>query len=486
MATCAMDSNGALVIGRPSILSDDNLDEMSTRMHDITNNFHSQLFPAANTQVHEDDHDHDNDNDFDDNGYDGFEDQPGGGTTGTHADADFTTSSLTHRPELQNLQLSSPSRSTRQQSGGARLPVGNGKRDPLANPLALLDPHVSAPAVSRQVRKGKTFILPQQRKSAGGNKNKHLSPSSSLVTSHRPGSHVFAVCNSFQSLFVACNSKTDKSQARQRGFQDVEFLQNPQVAVSGRQARPPTPIVTSSTSKSIWSDNRSDPHADRVDEGADWCGDADDDFGEETAVNADQSHFDYFNGVEQALDAVGLTSSYLQGDHNCSGSGSASLSLSGPNFEDLCRQHITNFLRGADKYARETNLSKRVSEWNAKLEPILLEQEERPEFDIHVYSDRTLRLVSERMDDMERRGIDKSKNKRLKDNREIHFSDIVREAPQYEACRMFLACLQLANLGNVDFIQEDHSQLDFTVQLISDSSNRLRVEEYFAPSMINY
>ncbi len=59
-------------------------------------------------------------------------------------------------------------------------------------------------------------------------------------------------------------------------------------------------------------------------------------------------------------------------------------------FEELCRAHLKEFSKGAEKYAVETQLSKRVSDWQLKLADVLAEEEERPEFDIKTYSERIL------------------------------------------------------------------------------------------------
>jgi condensin-2 complex subunit H2 len=45
-------------------------------------------------------------------------------------------------------------------------------------------------------------------------------------------------------------------------------------------------------------------------------------------------------------------------------------------------------MRGAADYAHETQLSRRVTEWQQRLEPVLREQDGHPNFDIHVYGDR--------------------------------------------------------------------------------------------------
>ncbi len=57
------------------------------------------------------------------------------------------------------------------------------------------------------------------------------------------------------------------------------------------------------------------------------------------------------------------------------------------SYEDFCRHHIDNYLTSAEAFAVETALTRRVSEWKDKLEPILSRQEEAKPFDIHAYGE---------------------------------------------------------------------------------------------------
>lgn len=43
-------------------------------------------------------------------------------------------------------------------------------------------------------------------------------------------------------------------------------------------------------------------------------------------------------------------------------------------YEDLCRLHINAFMSGAEKFTKETNLSRKVDDWRSKLDPILEEE----------------------------------------------------------------------------------------------------------------
>jgi hypothetical protein len=69
--------------------------------------------------------------------------------------------------------------------------------------------------------------------------------------------------------------------------------------------------------------------------------------------------------------------------------------LGAKTFEELCRAHIQAFSKGAEDFALNTQLSDRVSRWQAKLAPILEEEERRSQFDIHKYSSLVIETVQQ-------------------------------------------------------------------------------------------
>ena len=129
------------------------------------------------------------------------------------------------------------------------------------------------------------------------------------------------------------------------------------------------------------------------------------------------------------------------------------------SYEVLCRKYIDNFMRGAENFARETNLSKRVKEWTNKLEPKLKEQEEAPQFDIHQYSDKILNRVS---------GLTADTN----DTSNIPFYEVVKDQSPAEVCRLFLACLQLANLGNINVLPNSDPSKVNSIPATTNSKNK--------------
>jgi Condensin II complex subunit CAP-H2 or CNDH2, C-term len=121
-------------------------------------------------------------------------------------------------------------------------------------------------------------------------------------------------------------------------------------------------------------------------------------------------------------------------------------------------------------------LSKRVADWTCRLEPILRAQELAPEYNIHTYSDLVLTQVGSVSEmDLERRfrvlGLNSDENtggeeiailNTLRtnvrtDRAAVDFQEIVGDEEgrsSGEVCRVFLACLMLANAGNLDLIPQ--------------------------------
>eukprot|EP00743_Colponemidia_sp_Colp-15_P007514 GILK01008121.1.p1 GENE.GILK01008121.1~~GILK01008121.1.p1 ORF type:complete len:713 (-),score=122.65 GILK01008121.1:68-2164(-) len=139
-------------------------------------------------------------------------------------------------------------------------------------------------------------------------------------------------------------------------------------------------------------------------------------------------------------------------------------------YEDLCRAHIEAFIASASEYTQITGLSRRVSEWENKLEPLLQEQENHPPFDIQNYGRHILHNISE---EVESSG-DVAE--------EIDFMKVVQGAEKWDVCRMFLATLQLANNGNVEICSHEDRSFDMSVRLIS-TTEVYQLEDYRAPSL---
>ena len=74
----------------------------------------------------------------------------------------------------------------------------------------------------------------------------------------------------------------------------------------------------------------------------------------------------------------------------------------------------------------------------------------------------------------------------------IQFDSVVAGKPNTEVCRVFLACLQLANMGNLMVVppkvnMKEHENYSFGLQLLeANRKNGFEMENYLAPSLINH
>lgn len=154
-------------------------------------------------------------------------------------------------------------------------------------------------------------------------------------------------------------------------------------------------------------------------------------------------------------------------------------------FEELCRAHIRAFAQGAEKYAAETQLSKRVGEWQGRLAPILEEEGERPEFDIHKYGDEILFEVKDNIEHRRLSGKLELDGSKPKSPNVVDFSDVAQGCEPYQVGRLFLASLMLANSGNVELSHEEGavtSSRGLRIELLEDEF-KLPMEYYKAPSV---
>ncbi|CAI5708337.1 unnamed protein product [Peronospora destructor] len=136
-------------------------------------------------------------------------------------------------------------------------------------------------------------------------------------------------------------------------------------------------------------------------------------------------------------------------------------------YDEICRQHLASFMSGTEKYVRETDLSKQVSDWQERLTPLLKQQDAHSPFDIHHYANPP--------------SVTKNKRARIDPGPEddekketVPFETLVDGKSQFEVCRLFLATLQLANSGNVSLSHAhtttEHGQVPFEMQLLTSAN----------------
>lgn len=161
------------------------------------------------------------------------------------------------------------------------------------------------------------------------------------------------------------------------------------------------------------------------------------------------------------------------------------------SFEVLCKLHIDKFIESAESYARETQLSRRISDWVEKLEPLLAEQDSRRVYDIAEYSDKVLCKASlcsiNTKLNVAKEGLPDQSSTENSSSQNIDFEELVHGESAHEVSRFFVACLQLANFGNISIseVTGGHGRIcGFNFSLLSSTRNK-EVENYRAPSVAN-
>lgn len=130
-------------------------------------------------------------------------------------------------------------------------------------------------------------------------------------------------------------------------------------------------------------------------------------------------------------------------------------------YEEIVQQNVRRFYEEALRYKQDNQLAKRVKLWEERVGPLLKEQNNRPEFDIHECGDK---MVST----FEACGVEKL------------FTDCVSEIEcknDWEICRLFAATLQLANDGNF-FISKTGDMNSMKLELLTKHRLRERLDSY--------
>lgn len=146
-----------------------------------------------------------------------------------------------------------------------------------------------------------------------------------------------------------------------------------------------------------------------------------------------------------AIDDVFGTAAFQDNDEDSD----SDFANSNNTFEDLCRAHLRKFAKSAERYAAETQLTKRVGAWQSGLVPILEEQEQRPEFDIHSVGRKILQKVESSLTVKKRTSTGEKKLEKAGQNNVVPFHAVSKDSEDYEVCRQFLSTLMLCNCGNI-------------------------------------
>ena len=130
------------------------------------------------------------------------------------------------------------------------------------------------------------------------------------------------------------------------------------------------------------------------------------------------------------------------------------------SYEELCKKHLERYMRSTDRHALDSRRIQRVNDWQSKINPVLNLQSKRSKYDIYAYGEALINQLS----NTEHKSTTETETP-------VNFARIAEKKPTHEVCRLFLATLQLANMGNIE-IQGGSSTLEqcdsFGIKLLSD------------------
>lgn len=129
------------------------------------------------------------------------------------------------------------------------------------------------------------------------------------------------------------------------------------------------------------------------------------------------------------------------------------------SYEDLVRDHVEAFYSSSRRYFQDSELSRRLQEWEKAVKVRLDEQAGRPQFDIYTYMDKILDSFD---------AVNETKS----------FEEVVGSIEVWEICRVFVAMLQLTNDNNISIEQKNENLQSITLTLLSKDRRRKRFEDY--------
>jgi condensin-2 complex subunit H2 len=153
---------------------------------------------------------------------------------------------------------------------------------------------------------------------------------------------------------------------------------------------------------------------------------------------------------------------------------------------------LQKFVRGAEKYAVSTNLSRRVAAWQDRIRPILDAEEERQAFDMREYGQFVLSTMVREIDNRQCSHNKVDAYHSEKTNRMVNFQHVARDCEPFEVCRRFLATLSLANMGNVRVVTGKNYCNDGSFEFVlpdlqlelQDTTIHIAIDTYQAPSLV--
>lgn len=287
---------------------------------------------------------------------------------------------------------------------------------PFKDPWKMLDPHDPGTAQEKPFKKGKPFKKPssltshqkkKKRKRKEENKEPTLVPINQFISQ----------------AFYSHASKMSKNSLKIPSFPEFEYLYWAEYREKQKLHAKLRKVLSQVASKEEIEELNSivqnreenadgqvydDDNGVGCDDPADFDDDGDDFGGVDEGLDLESAEVLEPMALEEPADGVVISS-----------------------YEEMVRKYVDSYLLEArQQYAQETELSRRVREWEERIVPVLTEEETHRPFDIHKYGEEI---------------IDS-----FKGNSNQDFRQLAHEKEPFEICRFFLATLQLANNYNVE------------------------------------
>ncbi|XP_072309678.1 condensin-2 complex subunit H2 [Eucyclogobius newberryi] len=130
------------------------------------------------------------------------------------------------------------------------------------------------------------------------------------------------------------------------------------------------------------------------------------------------------------------------------------------SYEQLVKLRVEQLVVNSRGYTQETELSRRIKEWENQIKPTLALQEERPAFDIHDYSDRIVNAFD---------GVGQRRP----------FSSLVSGLDNFDVCKYLLSTLQLANdytveIDSLDGLEKSVDSMGLTLLSVHRATERFK------------
>ena len=120
------------------------------------------------------------------------------------------------------------------------------------------------------------------------------------------------------------------------------------------------------------------------------------------------------------------------------------------DFENLVRKSVDDYFKQAQKFAKTTDLDKRVREWQDRLEPVLNLITSRDSFNLHQTADKIIQNFRSNPENFQPKKINE-KSVKVKS-----WTSVEGKNTKYQTCTMFASMLQLANNGNIEIITDQN------------------------------